>query len=152
MPWTYDSTQLDTNPVMQVRFEIGDTDENAPLLDDSEIERAVDIERTVLGAAARCCEVVSRQLLRKADVRIGRGTYLTYSTAAAQYTEMAKALRKRANAMNAPWAGGVDASDKTDLASDTGKVQPIFTKRTMDNPWVGGQTSESPTDDGQDDA
>lgn len=49
-----------------------DTDSNAPLLNDDEITQAIAVEQNFWGAA-RCCEIISRQFLRKADVRIGRG-------------------------------------------------------------------------------
>ncbi len=149
MTWTYDVTALDDNPVYRVRFLIGDTDSAAPLVQDEEITFAISQETSEYGAAARCCESVARNMLRRANVRIGRGgTSLEWTTAAQQYTEMALAFRKRANAMNAPWAGGREIAEKVALAQDDSVVQPIFTKTGGDNPWVGGQTL-SPTDDGQ---
>jgi hypothetical protein len=149
--WNYDPYQLDESQLMQVRLEVGDTDKNAPLLQDEEIERAIAVESSIWGAAARCCEIISRSFLRKADVRIGRGgTSLTYSTAAKQYSDMATALRKRSIAMNAPWAGGTSKGDKSDLAGDTDRVQPIFTKMMEENPRVGAQGSDSVIDHAQD--
>lgn len=142
MTWTY-NTAL-TAEKDQVRFTIGDTDSTAELLSDEEITWAISVESSMWGAAARCCESISRNFLRKADVRIGRGgTTLTYSTAAAQYAQMAKDLRARANAMNVPWAGGRVIQDKLDLAADSSLVQPIFTKGLEDNPWAGGQGNDS---------
>lgn len=149
MTFTYDDSQLSTSPLMQTRLEIRDTNESAPLLQDEEILQCISVERTLWGAAARCCELISRDLLMKADVRIGRGgTTLTYSVAANQYKEMATQLRKRANGMAAPWSGGRQISDKNDLASDDSLVQPIFSKTGGNDPWVGGQVL-SPVDDGQ---
>lgn len=150
MTWSYNTALATTKD--QVRFEIGDTDSTAELLQDEEIAWAITQEATMWGAAARCCEAISRNFLRKADVRIGRGgTTLTYSTAAQQYADMAKAFRRRANAMNAPWAGGTSIDDKLSLASDPSLVQPIFTKTMQNSPWTGGQTSDSVIAD-QDDA
>ena len=150
MTWTYDPTQLSTSALYRVRFLTGDTDTNAQLLQDAEVTFAISQEANDWGAAARCCEAISRNFLRKADVRIGRGgTTLTYSTAAKQYADMAKELRSRANAMNSPWAGGRSVDDKLSLASDPSLVQPIFTKGMQQNPWV-GQTNDTLAD--QDDA
>ncbi len=148
--WSYDPDALATSTLFQVRLEIGDTDSAAPLLQDEEIVQAISVEASFWGAAARCCEIISRQFLRKADVRIGRGgTSLTYSTAAKQYADMAAALRKRSIAMNPPWAGGTSKEDKRQLAEESDAVQPIFTKTMEGNPRVGGQSSDSVIDQTQ---
>jgi len=140
--WTY-STTLATEKD-QIRLEIQDTDTTAQLLQDEEITYLVTVEQNFWGAASRCCEIISRNFLRKADVRIGRGgTTLTYSVAAKQYADMATAFRKRANAMNAPWSGGRSVDDKNTLASDDSLVQPIFTKTEFSDPWTGGTNSDS---------
>lgn len=136
-----------TTDLDKVRLEIADTDSTAQLLQDDEITYFISQEANLWGAAARCCERIARQFLRKADVRIGRGgTTLNYSTAAKQYQDMAAALRKRANATNAPWAGGRSVSDKESLAEDESLVQPIFRKGEGDNPWVGGQDLSTEAD------
>lgn len=150
MAWTYNTSTLATSEKDQVRLEIGDTDSTAPLLQDEEINRAIAVERNFWGAAARCCEIISRTFLRKADVRVGRGgTTLTYSTAAKQFTDMARALRLKANGTVVPWAGGMVLDDKIALSENTGAVQPIFAKGTQNNPWVGGQTADSVVDETQ---
>lgn len=139
------TTELD-----QIRLEIGDNDPTAQLLQDDEIEYVISVEANIWGAYARCCEIIARQFLRKADVRIGRGgTTLTYSTQAKQYQDMATAFRKRAIAMHAPWTGGTSKSDKDSLQQDTDAVQPLFTKTMMDNTFVGGESSDTPTNDEQ---
>lgn len=126
-----------TSDLDKVRLEIADTDSTAQLLQDDEILFFISVEANLWGAAARCCEQISRQFARKADVRIGRGgTTLTYSTAAKQYMEMAAALRKRAIGLNVPWSGGTSVDDKLALASDPSKVQPLFTKGMQNSPWV----------------
>lgn len=139
-----------TSELDQIRLEIQDNDSTAQLLQDDEIEYLLTQEATFWGTCARCCEVIARGFLRKADVRIGRGgTTITYSTQAKQYQEMAAAFRKRAIAMHAPWTGGTSKSDKASLAQDTDAVQPIFTKEMQNNTFVGGEGSDTPTDDGQ---
>lgn len=148
MTWSYTTADLATSEKDQIRLEIQDTNSAAPLLQDEEIQQAISVEHNFWGACARCCEIIARSLLLKADVRVGRGgTQLVYSTAAKQYQEMATAFRKRAIAMNPPWAGGRSQSDKDSLARDTDTVQPIFTKTMQNNTFMGGQTSDS--DDGQ---
>lgn len=150
MAWSYNPAALATSEKDQVRLEIGDTDETAQLLSDEEINHAISVESNNWGAAARCCEIIARSYLRKADVRIGRGgTSITYTQQAQQYQDMATALRKRAIAMHAPWAGGRSKSDKASLAQDTDAVQPIFTKTMEENTFVGGEGSDTPIEDGQ---
>jgi len=137
-----------TTSLDKVRLEIGDSDPSAQLLQDDEVLYLISQEANLWGASARCCEVISRNFLRKADVRIGRGgTTLTYSVAAKQYAEMATAFRKRANGMNAPWSGGRSVDDKSTLAQDPSLVQPLFTKQMFDDPWTGGQGSQSVIED-----
>lgn len=149
MSWSYDPSQLSTSTLYQVRLEVGDTNESAQLLQDEEISQFLAVEQNTWGAAARCCEVISRTMLRKADVRVGRGgTDLVYSTAAKQYAAMAATLRKRANATNAPWTGGTSISEKLSQQQDSDLVQPLFTKSGGNNPYVGGQDL-TPTDDEQ---
>ncbi|HKS90704.1 MAG TPA: hypothetical protein VJQ83_02155 [Tepidiformaceae bacterium] len=140
MAWTYVVSDLATSEKDQIRLEIQDTDTNAQLLQDEEITQAISVEANFWGACARCCEIVARNFLRKADVRVGRGgTMLNYSVAAKQYFDMATAFRKRAIAMNAPWTGGTSISDKLALADDSDTVQPLFTKGMGSSPWVGGE-------------
>lgn len=132
------TTELD-----QIRLEIQDNVSTAQLLQDDEITYIMTVEANFWGACARCCEIISRNFLRKADVRVGRGgTMLNYSTAAKQYADMAAAFRKRAIALNPPWCGGTSISDKLSLAADSDTVQPLFTKGQGANPWVGGETSD----------
>jgi hypothetical protein len=151
--WNYTVSDLATSTKDQIRLEIGDNVAGQTVtLADEEINQAIAMESNMWGAAARCCEMLATQFLRMADVRVGRGgTTLTYSVAAKQYWDRAKALRLKANGTVAPWAGGRLTDDKISLAQDTGSVQPIFTKTVENNPWIGGQTSDSTNDD-QDDA
>lgn len=150
MTWSYNTADLATSEKDQVRLEIGDTIAGRTVtLQDEEITQAIGVEASFWGAAARCAELLSRQYLAMADVRIGRGgTSLTYSTAANQYAQMAAALRAKASGMHAPWTGGTSIADKIALAEDADTVPPIFTKTGGSNPWVGGEQL-SPTDDGQ---
>lgn len=150
MTWTYSTADLATSEKDQIRLEIQDTDSTAPLLQDEEITRVIAVEANFWGSCARCCEMVARLLLRKADVRIGRGgTSVMYATAAKQYEQMAQAFRKRAIGMNPPWAGGTSKSAKSSLAQDTDSVQPIFTKTMQNSSFVGGEGSDSVINDAQ---
>lgn len=148
MTWSYSTADLATSTKDQVRMTIGDTDTTAQLLQDEEITWAISVESSMWGAAARCCEAISRNFYRKADVRVGRGgTMVNWSGAAKQYGDMAAAFRKRANSMNSPWAGGTSIAAKDSAAANTDLVQPLFSKNMFNNPWVGSETVESDQDD-----
>lgn len=154
MTWSYLDTDLATNEKDQLRLEIGDTDVNYQLLQDEEIDWAITQERNFWGAAARCCEMIERFFMRKADVRLGRAMQVQYVKMSAQYKDMACALRRKSLGTVAPYVGGMLVTDKQAIAQDTNLVAPLFTKTMQENPWTGGYTSDSldPTPADEDDA
>jgi hypothetical protein len=143
MSWTYDPTQLATNEIYQVRNEIADVDVNNQLLADEEIAWNISQERGFWSAAARSAEQISRLLLRKADVRLGRSMQITYTRAAEQYLMMAKALRCKALGTTPPFVGGMSVSDKIAYSENGDLVAPLFEKTMQQSPWTGGYTSDS---------
>lgn len=151
MTWTYNVAQLATSELYQVRLEIQDTDSTNELLQDEEIDRALSVESNFWGAAARCCEILARRFLAKADVRLGRALAVTYSKMAEQYAAMATSLRGKAIAGTAaPWVGGMLVSDKEMYREQTNLVQPIFARDMQENPWAGGYTSDIGSTEGGD--
>jgi len=144
MTFTYDLTVLDTSSLMQARLEISDTDPNDQKLQDEEIEYIATIERDFWGTCAHCCEVIARGLLGKADVRLGRNLYLIQTKTAAQYMEMAKALRAKAMGTAVPWVGGMFGMDKENYDSDESLVKGKFAKDMQFDPWVGVLGADSP--------
>lgn len=151
MTWTYNVAQLGASELFQVRFEIQDTNPSNELLQDEEIERAIAVEANFWGAAARCCEILSRGFLAKADVRLGRALAVTYSKMAEQYTAMATSLRAKAiGGAAAPWVGGMLVSDKQAYQEQANLVQPIFARDMQENPWVGGYTPDVGATEGGD--
>lgn len=141
--WSYNLEDLATSEKDQVRFEIQDTDPANQMLQDEEITHAIAVEATYWGAAARCSEVIARNFLRKADVRLGRAMQLTYTKMAQQYLEMAVMLRQKALGCNVPWVGGMSVSDKAIYLQNQDIVAAIFTKTMQENPWTGGYTPDS---------
>lgn len=128
---------------MQVRSEISDTDVNAQLLSDEQINYYGSVENTFWGCAARCAEVIGRGFLRKADVKLGRAMQITYSRAAQQWFDMAVRLRRKAMATVVPWVGGMSVTDKWLYLQDADIVASLFTKTMGENPWAGGYASDS---------
>ncbi len=143
MPWTYDPAELATNEVYAIRLEIGDTDPQNQQLQDEEVGYAISLERNTWAAAARCCEMISRVILRKADVKLGRNMTVTYTKMSQQYLDMAKALRAKALGTVVPYVGGMTIQDKETIAGNDALLAPLFTKTMMESPWTGGYTSDS---------
>ncbi len=154
MSFTYDPEALATNEVYAIRLECGDTDPQNQQLQDEEISWAISQERNSWAAAARCCEMISRVILRKADVKLGRNMTVAYTKMAQQYLDMARALRCKAMGTVVPYVGGMTVADKQTLAEDTSLIAPLFTKSMQENPWTGGYTSDSIGDEasGEDDS
>ncbi|NPV72077.1 MAG: hypothetical protein HPY55_15840 [Firmicutes bacterium] len=124
MVWSYSGNPA-SSPKDQVRFLVGDTLADDPLLSDEEIEFALASEVNTYLAAAFCCEAIAAKFARQADVSIG-----DYREAANQkaeaYRRKAEDLRIRALRAVAPYAGALTVADKQALATDPGAVQPAF--------------------------
>lgn len=125
------SSDIDT-----VRFEVGDT-KSKFLLSDEEIQFAVDQEATLLGAAARCCEVLARRFSRDADVELGPQR-IKASQRASAFAARAKELRGKTAAMNAPYAGNMSKSDEQLDKLNTNLKQPKFKIDIMSQPGDSG--------------
>lgn len=119
MAWTYGGDPT-SSPKDAVRFEIGDTDKEYPIMQDEEIEYVLAQERSVLSASARCCEILARKYASDPTISIGR-TRVSGSTAARIYKELALELRRRATATSGQ------------LFSGTTNVAPYFTRGMLDN-------------------
>lgn len=124
-------------------MELQDTDPANQLLQDEEIYQALAVERNWWCSAARCSEIVARQFLRKADVKLGRAMMITYTKAAQQYLEMAKALRTKSLGTQVPWAGGMSVTDKTLYVQNPDIVMALFQKTMGENPWTGGYSPDA---------
>lgn len=147
MTWSYsDPSQSDKDAV---RFEIQDTNSNAQLLSDEEINWAILSETTLTAgtpttlstgdlyrSAARCMEVLERLFAAQADTAIG-SLHVTYSKQAASYAQRAAELRARAIGMNAPYVGGLSKQEDKSDESNFDLVQPFFRRRQDDNPFTG---------------
>jgi hypothetical protein len=96
MAWSYGGDPS-SSPKDAIRFEIGDVDSQYPMLQDEEIEYAINQESGILAAAARCCEVIARRLALQPNTTIGK-TKIDSNTAAQGYSQLAKELRNKATA------------------------------------------------------
>ena len=96
--WTYDASDLASSEKDQIRLLTGDTDSQAWLLADQEIEFAISESRNVWAAAAQCAENIGFLFTRRVDVKLGRSMQIAYSKTAAQYFALAKWLRAKSMA------------------------------------------------------
>lgn len=135
MAWSY-SGDPSADDKDAVRFEIPDTDEGAQLVSDEEITYALTLESGVIGAAARCCEIVARRFAQQADISTG-DVKLTYSGQAKTLAVRAKELREQANGAHAPYSGGMVRSRKEAFAEDEDLEQGNFRCGQFDNPIAG---------------
>lgn len=131
--WTYDSTQLTTNPLYQVRLLLGDTVESDQQFQDGEILFYL-ASRTPKGAAAECCRTLATRFSRSVDYAAGMTRI--------KYGDLAKAYALRAIQFDAqsaisgagmPYAGGISVTDKQNQETDTDRVDPQFNLGLDDN-------------------
>jgi hypothetical protein len=143
MAWSY-SGNPSGSLLDAVRFTIQDTDQRAQLLQDAEIEYALEQEASastpsqaeVLCAAAACLEALARRFSAQADTDLG-SLHIEYSRAAKGYTERAVELRSRAIGKHAPWTGGQSRSEKIAREDEVDRVQPAFRRGQFDSPYKG---------------
>ena len=141
--WSYDPSQVSTNEVDQIRLITGDTDPQAWLLANEEIQYAIDGERNVWAAAARCAEQIGLLFTRRVDTKLGRMMQIQYSKTATAYFNLSKWLRAKAMGTVVPWVGGMSVGDKQAYNQNSDIVAPLFTKTAGQNPWTGGYSSDS---------
>lgn len=96
MSWSY-SGDPSTSPKDEVRFLLGDTSEDDPLLQDAEIAYLLDEHGgSPLAAAIAGCEGVVAKLSREADMSSG-ATSISASQRRAHYASLLTQLRRRAS-------------------------------------------------------
>lgn len=125
--WSYNypgASNLD-----DVRFTIGDTDEQDQLLQDEEIRAVIDSSPNLMEAAARCCEAIAAKFAKEADYRLG-SLAVSASQRSDMYYKFAKELRDRAAALGGLYVGGVDPGEEQ---KDKHLRQPSFKRKLMDN-------------------
>lgn len=102
MAWTYDLTKLATTPLYQVRFAIGDTEADIPLLQDEEILQVLGSRSNNIDLAAiDCCEAIAFKFAKKPDFRLGPET-VNYSEVSKRYEALATKLKKKLVGISAP--------------------------------------------------
>lgn len=134
MPYTDDPEH---NPLDQVRFLLGDTNNAALDLTDNEVAYLLESEGDdTLRAAARGAENLAAKFTRTAEEkRVGplsvRESTSSGKSKAERFAMLAKMLWARiAGTTGGPWAGGISKTDKQMRDHDSDRVEPAF-KRDM---------------------
>ncbi len=142
--WSYGDPR--SSVLDAVRFEVQDTNKEAQLLQDAEVEYAISAEAPsatpsqaeVLSAAARCMEALARRFSAQADTDLG-SLRVVASKRAEGYTARARECRARAIGLKAvPWSGGQSESEKEQRRSEPDRVQPRFRRGQFETPYTGG--------------
>lgn len=119
----------DNNDVDAVRFEVGDTAIERPLVRDNEIKYALQKEGSVLRAAARIADHLAARFAREGTIRVSSVTNEKIDVSK-EYRELAKALRQRAITASSFVIPSISKDAKRANETDTDIVQPSM-KRGM---------------------
>jgi len=127
MPFTYDGSNLDVI-LNRIRFELGDTDSNRPLLQDEEIAFIVATYSALHIRVAIAARLIVAKFSGEADrVRIENFEEVK-SNFVERYTELARL--HEAKGFAPPYSSAQVKSDKEVDETNTSLVQPAF-KRGM---------------------
>ncbi len=127
MTFSYNIANL-TVVLNRIRLEIGDIDEDRPLLQDEEIEQIMVDESTFNMRVAGCCRLICSIFAGKAE----KYSIEDFSETRAEIYNRYKAMAERyaAKGGGAPWMGSIEESFKSTTEEDTSLVDPLF-KRGM---------------------
>ena len=132
MTWSY-SGDPSASDKDAVRFLVGDTDPEDPLVQDAEIVYAISVGGSPEIAAAVTCESLAARFAREADVKQGSSSE-TASQRFSHYQDKANQLRLLATLDALPRFGGQYKSEKETFDSDTDAIQPNFRMGMADRP------------------
>lgn len=135
MSWSYNAGDLASSEKDQVRFRVGDTNRDDPLLQDEEIQFLLDEPAGVLQAAVVACETIAANFSRLVDQTTGK-VRVSHSQKSKQYMEMADKLRRRIAVEGGvmPFAGGISKAQKKATRQDSDRTHPYFERDQMDFP------------------
>lgn len=111
-----------------VRFLIGDTDANDPILQDEEIDYLLADTGSVNGAALSAARSIWAKFARLVDKAVG-DLRISYSQRASHYQQLIRQLEQRAAIRKAvPFAGGISKASKDSIRQDSDRVPPRFSR------------------------
>ena len=118
-----------------VRFLVGDTNDKRPLLDDREVEFAIDQNPNLNLAAAVLCEHLFGRFAGIADVSVGPVSK-SYSKVAELFQKKAQQLRSEACQTAVASFPATKVASKQALDLDEGLTRPSFLIGISDNPFA----------------
>ena len=122
------------NDLDAVRYRIGDTTKERPLLDDREINfELANKGGNVFLAAAASADALQARFSRIPDIRVGDITK-SFGKVAEAFKNLAKQLRNEARKFAKASAPDIRKSTKRALEEDTDLTQPEFSIGQTDNP------------------
>lgn len=130
--WTYGGDPS-AAPRDAVRFLVGDTNKNRPLLDDREVDHAIAKFPDENLAAAFLCEHLFGLFASKADFSVGPVSK-SYSKVAELFDKKSKQLRSEAVKFVCPSFPATTYSEKDKLRQDDDLPNPSFAVGMFDDP------------------
>lgn len=124
MTWTY-SSNPSTSAKDKIRFLVGDTDPNEPLITDEEIEWILSLQPDIYVAASMTALAISAKFARLADKEVGE-LRVSLSQKAEQYKELSQMLLKMRRTTSYPdiYAGGIEIESEDE--EDPNLNRPYF--------------------------
>jgi len=150
MTWNYYTGEINKDRD-KVRFYVGDTDPEDPLVQDEEIQFAIDEQPTLQFAAAVVLRALAAKFSRLVSSRVGDIATSNAAAVAKAYADRAKEfdpfdISIGSSSLVLPSFGGLSISEKETLDEDTDAVQPSFRKGLNDIPGGPGDVYDD-TDD-----
>lgn len=127
--WSYSNNPASSSKDA-VRFLIQDVNTSKQLVQDEEIEWAVDQEANIYMAAARVCRTL---VLKAGGQKRKRISDFDISYDPTMYATLAGSLEARGAGHQLPYCGGISIGDKLAQQSDTDAVSPSFAKNLDNN-------------------
>lgn len=132
MTWTY-SGNPSASMIDAVRFHIGDTDVNDPLLSNEEIQYHIDEQVTLLRICSESCLAIAAKFARLMSRNIG-GLSADFSAKYRQYMELSDNLLSRDEITPVrPFISGYNREDKSAVEDETDRETTFSRKGIMDN-------------------
>ena len=119
----------------KVRHLIGDTDKNAPILTDEEVQFHLELYGNIFKSARSACIAIVAKFSCQVDESVGR-VKLNLSQRVDHFRKLAEDLRIQHSATRSfsPFLGGQSKSDKINRELNEDRVVPFFTRKTHDHP------------------
>jgi len=127
MAFTYDESKLDED-LNRIRFELGDTDSNRPLLSDSEVDFLIDTYSTLHTRVAAGARLIVAKFSGEADKVKIENFERDKAGYVEKYAKLARLHEAKGHAP--PHNTAQNVTDKTSNEADTSIVQNAF-KRGM---------------------